>query len=174
MLACRFPDAQTDWFVGLYLRPGSVSVRRTGRSMTSGILTAPTATASACLARKRWRQSKDHSHQKNCHPKHHVRCHSEDGYRLRRALTVDGVPPDYPAMHGIQQAQNGRCLSDTGAAPNICACGGMGDAKCPFRVISNRFAVVAQCPLLPGGFNWSAQHLLILRDEEVFHGDVTD
>ena len=25
-----------------------------------------------------------------------------------------------------------------------------------------------------GGFNWSAQHLLILRDEEVFHGDVTD
>ena len=29
-------------------------------------------------------------------------------------------------------------------------------------------------PLYPGGFNWSAQHLLILRDEEVFHGDVTD
>jgi hypothetical protein len=27
---------------------------------------------------------------------------------------------------------------------------------------------------LGGGFNWSAQHLLILRDEEVFHGDVTD
>ena len=25
-----------------------------------------------------------------------------------------------------------------------------------------------------GGFNWSAQHLLILRGEEVFHGDVTD
>src|SRR6516164_2370971 len=28
-------------------------------------------------------------------------------------------------------------------------------------------------PVLPGGFNWSAQHLLILRDEEVLHGDIT-
>src|SRR5262245_36227940 len=26
----------------------------------------------------------------------------------------------------------------------------------------------------PGGFNWSAQHLLILLDEEVATGDVTD
>src|SRR5215470_14348481 len=31
-----------------------------------------------------------------------------------------------------------------------------------------------RCPLLGGGFNWSAQHLLILLDEEVANGDVTD
>src|SRR5215472_16736216 len=30
------------------------------------------------------------------------------------------------------------------------------------------------CPLCPGGFNRSAQHLLILRGEEVCHGDVAD
>src|SRR5215510_11637605 len=29
-------------------------------------------------------------------------------------------------------------------------------------------------PNYPGGFNWSAQHLLILLDEEVADGDVTD
>jgi len=37
-----------------------------------------------------------------------------------------------------------------------------------------RHAMAAECPLFGGGFNWSAQHLLILRGEEVFHGDVTD
>src|ERR1700691_4199617 len=31
-----------------------------------------------------------------------------------------------------------------------------------------------RCLLLPGGFNRSAQHLLILRGEEVCHGDITD
>jgi hypothetical protein len=30
------------------------------------------------------------------------------------------------------------------------------------------------CPLYPGEFNWSGQHLLIFRGEEVRHGDVTD
>src|SRR5262249_8451063 len=32
----------------------------------------------------------------------------------------------------------------------------------------------AVCPLSGGGFNRSAQHLLILRGEEVCHGDVAD
>src|SRR5262245_8970393 len=32
----------------------------------------------------------------------------------------------------------------------------------------------ASRPLSGGGFNWSAQHLLILLDEEVADGDVTD
>src|SRR5262245_29809571 len=34
--------------------------------------------------------------------------------------------------------------------------------------------ISARCPVYPGGFNWSAQHLLILLDEEVADGDVTD
>src|SRR5262245_17193294 len=33
---------------------------------------------------------------------------------------------------------------------------------------------VALRPVFGGGFNWSAQHLLILLDEEVAEGDVTD
>src|SRR5262245_16822949 len=33
---------------------------------------------------------------------------------------------------------------------------------------------VDRCPLSGGGFNRSAQHLLILRGEEVCHGDVAD
>src|SRR3982074_2907985 len=32
----------------------------------------------------------------------------------------------------------------------------------------------AICPVYPGGFNGSAQHLLILLDQEVAHGDITD
>ena len=32
----------------------------------------------------------------------------------------------------------------------------------------------AICPEFGGGFNRSAQHLLILRGEEVCHGDITD
>jgi hypothetical protein len=31
-----------------------------------------------------------------------------------------------------------------------------------------------ECPLSGGGFNRSAQHLLILRDDEVCHGDIAD
>ena len=40
------------------------------------------------------------------------------------------------------------------------------------RVISGNDASRMECPLNPGGFNRSAQHLLILRGEEVCHGDV--
>src|SRR5215468_10756644 len=47
-------------------------------------------------------------------------------------------------------------------------------AKCPVRVRLGHSAKSAQCPGYPGGFNWSAQHLLILLDEEVANGDVTD
>src|SRR5262245_23608666 len=35
-------------------------------------------------------------------------------------------------------------------------------------------ATVPECRVLGGGFNRSAQHLLILRGEEVCHGDVAD
>src|SRR5271156_3454405 len=41
-------------------------------------------------------------------------------------------------------------------------------------IISCRDGTGERCPLYPGGFNRSAQHLLILRDEEVRHGDTTD
>src|ERR1700688_1569537 len=41
-------------------------------------------------------------------------------------------------------------------------------------IISCSGKVKLRCPLYPGGFNRSAQHLLILRGEEVCHGDVTD
>src|SRR5215475_11038786 len=44
----------------------------------------------------------------------------------------------------------------------------------PGWVISRPRANTEQCPLYPGGFNWSAQHLLISLDEEVADGDVTD
>ena len=36
------------------------------------------------------------------------------------------------------------------------------------------FVMSAVCPLYPGVFNGSAQHLLILLDQGVAHGDITD
>ena len=42
---------------------------------------------------------------------------------------------------------------------------------------SVRRATINQVPVrpkLPGGFNGSGQHLLILLDKEVAHGDITD
>ena len=39
---------------------------------------------------------------------------------------------------------------------------------------SRRFRDSDVCPVYPGGFNGSAQHLLILLDQEVSHGDITD
>src|SRR5262245_25033149 len=44
---------------------------------------------------------------------------------------------------------------------------------CPLWVFHVIPAIPA-CPVRPGGFNRSAQHLLILRGEEVCHGDVAD
>src|SRR3979409_1107519 len=39
---------------------------------------------------------------------------------------------------------------------------------------SRRFRIDRRCPFREGGFNGSAQHLLILLDQEVAHGDITD
>ena len=51
--------------------------------------------------------------------------------------------------------------------------------QCALRVSGglgtvSRLGRVSECLLLRGGFNRSAQHLLILRDEEVCHGDIAD
>src|SRR5262249_39600819 len=46
-----------------------------------------------------------------------------------------------------------------------------------FHTVTGRVGhstVSAQCPNCPGGFKWSAQHVLILLDEKVANGDVTD
>src|SRR5215467_10750706 len=42
------------------------------------------------------------------------------------------------------------------------------------RLVGRRIILFDLSPQSGGGFNWSAQHLLILLDEEVANGDVTD
>src|ERR1700677_4877938 len=44
----------------------------------------------------------------------------------------------------------------------------------PFMAQSGQDGKRLSRQLSGGGFNWSAQHLLIFLDEEVSHGDVTD
>src|SRR5262249_31670598 len=44
----------------------------------------------------------------------------------------------------------------------------------PYMALLRPTAMTRGGPLAGGGFNWSAQHLLILLDEEVADGDVTD
>ena len=43
-------------------------------------------------------------------------------------------------------------------------------SPCPLWVISRHEVVNSRCLLYPGEFNWSMQHLLILRDGEVCDG----
>jgi len=40
--------------------------------------------------------------------------------------------------------------------------------------LNGHTATAVESPLSGGGFNRSAQHLLILRGEEVCHGDIKD
>src|SRR5262245_45790489 len=49
-----------------------------------------------------------------------------------------------------------------------------GQGRCRLWVKICRLGISAARLLYPGGFNWSAQHLLISLDEEVADGDVTD
>ena len=56
---------------------------------------------------------------------------------------------------------------------NPATTGSEGSMSLPGPIATIR-SMSLQCPLSGGGFNGSAQHLLILRDEEVGHGDVTD
>jgi len=45
---------------------------------------------------------------------------------------------------------------------------------CPVGVTTRHRVTSASGPVYPGEFNRSLQHLLILLDEEVAHGDFTD
>jgi hypothetical protein len=47
-------------------------------------------------------------------------------------------------------------------------------ARGPNQTEAYADGIAGQYPLWAGGFNWSAQHLPILRGKEMFHGDVTD
>jgi len=89
----------------------------------------------------------------------------EDGVVVGRIFTVPTAPPGRPwmwasghsaatvkrAAHGYEATREAAMAAFAGFAE------GRGDGLNS-----------------PGGFNWSAQHLLILLDEEVADGDVTD